>query len=82
MLNIKNKETYKLAQELSNITGKSMTTLVTEALREKLDIEKVRNYKKKHKIADELIKIAQRIIKSNQPNQTENQQNKETSYDS
>ena len=65
MLNIKNKETYKLAQELSKITGKSMTTAVTDALKDKLEIERTKNYKKKHKIADELLKIAGRIIKLN-----------------
>lgn len=68
MLNIKNKETYKLAQELSKITGKSMTFAVTEAVREKLQSEKVKSYKKKHKIADELLKIANRILKINQTN--------------
>ncbi len=70
MLNIKNKETYKLAQELSKITGKSMTHAVTEAVREKLESEKVKSYKKKHKIADELLKIANRILKINQYNNT------------
>lgn len=68
MLNIKNKETYKLAQELSKITGKSMTFVVTEAVREKLQSEKIKSYKKKHKIADELLKIANRILKINQTN--------------
>ena len=63
MLNIKNKETYKLAQELSKITGRSMTFAVTEAIREKIDIEKARSYKRKHKVADELIRIAKRITK-------------------
>ena len=36
-LNIKNPETYKLAQELARRTGESMTEAVTEALRERLD---------------------------------------------
>jgi antitoxin VapB len=35
-LNIKNPETYRLAQELAELTGESMTTAVTEALRERL----------------------------------------------
>jgi len=40
-LNIKNEETVRLAKELAAIEGKSLTTVVTEALREKLDRERV-----------------------------------------
>ena len=36
-LNIKNKETHRLAQELAAATGESMTEAVTEAVRERLD---------------------------------------------
>ena len=36
-LNIKNEETYRLAQELATLTGESMTAAVTEAVRERLD---------------------------------------------
>jgi antitoxin VapB len=36
-LNIKKRETQRLAQELSKLTGESMTTAVTEAVRERLD---------------------------------------------
>jgi antitoxin VapB len=36
-LNIKNKETQKLARELAKLTGESMTSAVTEAVRERLD---------------------------------------------
>ncbi len=36
-LNIKNERTQKLAQELSELTGESMTAAVTEAVRERLD---------------------------------------------
>lgn len=36
-LNIKNDETHRLAQELASLTGESMTTAVTEALRERLN---------------------------------------------
>ena len=36
-LNIKNAETYKLAEELADLTGENMTQAVTEALRERLD---------------------------------------------
>jgi len=35
-LNIKNPETYRLAKELANETGLSMTAAVTEAVRERL----------------------------------------------
>ena len=35
-LNIKNPETYKLAQELAQRTGENMTEAVTQALRERL----------------------------------------------
>jgi hypothetical protein len=34
-LNIKNERTQKLAQELSELTGESMTVAVTEAVRER-----------------------------------------------
>jgi antitoxin VapB len=36
-LNIKNEDAHRLAQELAAITGESLTTAVTEALRERLD---------------------------------------------
>ncbi|GAC1679107.1 MAG: type II toxin-antitoxin system VapB family antitoxin [Candidatus Limnocylindrales bacterium] len=35
-LNIKNAETYRLAKELAEQTGASMTSAVTEAIRERL----------------------------------------------
>lgn len=35
-LNIKNRQTYQLAQELAELTGESMTAAVTEAVRERL----------------------------------------------
>ena len=36
-LNIKNEETQKLAKELAKLTGESMTSAVTAAVRERLD---------------------------------------------
>ena len=36
-MNIKNKETYRLAEHLSKLTGESLTTTITEAVRERLD---------------------------------------------
>lgn len=35
-LNIKSQETYRLVQELAELTGQSMTAAVTDAVREKL----------------------------------------------
>ncbi len=35
-LNIKNDEAHRLARELADLTGESMTAAVTEALRERL----------------------------------------------
>jgi antitoxin VapB len=36
-LNIKNKETHRLAEDLAKFTGESMTTAVTIAIRERLE---------------------------------------------
>ena len=36
-LNIKNEEAHRLAQELAALTGQSMATAVTEAVRERLE---------------------------------------------
>ena len=36
-LNIKNEQTHKMAQQLSRITGESMTDAVSEAVRERLE---------------------------------------------
>jgi antitoxin VapB len=36
-LNIKNEEAHRLAEELAQLTGESKTTVVTVALRERLD---------------------------------------------
>jgi antitoxin VapB len=38
-LNIKSEDGYRLATELAAVTGESLTTAVTEALRERLDRE-------------------------------------------
>jgi antitoxin VapB len=39
-LNIKNEEAYRLIRELADLKGKSMTTVVIEAVREKLERER------------------------------------------
>jgi antitoxin VapB len=36
-MNIKSEEAHELARELSELTGESLTTAVTEAVRERLD---------------------------------------------
>jgi antitoxin VapB len=54
-LNIKNKEAHRLAQQLANITGESLTTAVTEALRERL--ERFRRNPREG-MAERLMKIA------------------------
>ncbi len=36
-MNIKNKEAYQLTRQLSELTGESLTTAVTEAVRERLE---------------------------------------------
>jgi len=41
-LNIKNDEAHRLAAELSRLTGETLTTTVTVALRERLDRERRR----------------------------------------
>lgn len=51
-LNIKNEETYRLAQELAQITGESMSAAVKEALRERLQRVKSKG------MADRIMKIA------------------------
>jgi antitoxin VapB len=38
-LNIKNEDAYRLASRLSELTGESLTTVVTKALRAELDRE-------------------------------------------
>ena len=36
-MNIKNKEAYQLSKQLAGLTGESLTSAVTEAVRERLD---------------------------------------------
>ena len=53
-LNIKRKEAHRLAHELAALTGESVTTAVTEAIRERLD--RVRG-EKGNGLADRLLDI-------------------------
>jgi antitoxin VapB len=52
-LNIKNEKTHRQARELARLTGESMTTAVSEAVRERL--ERVRGNKKD--LAERLLEI-------------------------
>ncbi|HXX15295.1 MAG TPA: type II toxin-antitoxin system VapB family antitoxin [Candidatus Eremiobacteraceae bacterium] len=53
-INIKNEETQRLAQELSKLTGESMTGAITEAVRERL--ERVR-YQRGQGLAQRILDI-------------------------
>jgi antitoxin VapB len=54
-LNIKNEKTHRMARELAQLTGESMTVAVSEAVRERL--ERVRGNSRKG-MAERLMKIA------------------------
>jgi len=53
-LNIKNEETHRMARELAQLTGESMTTAVNEAIRERL--ERVRG-KSKEEMVERILQI-------------------------
>jgi antitoxin VapB len=53
-LNIKNDETYRLVEELSRLTGESLTAAITVAVRER--IERIRN-ERRTSLADRLLAI-------------------------
>ena len=57
-LNIKSTEAHRLARELAQLRGVSLTHAVTEALREKLDREKHRRREKP--LSVELLEIGKR----------------------
>jgi len=57
-LNIKDPEAHKLARALARETGETMTTVVTEALR--LRLEQVRRRNKPEATAAELLAIGRR----------------------
>ncbi len=54
-LNIKNDETYRLIEELSRVTGETMTAAITIAVRERL--ERIRGEKDGKSLAERLIAI-------------------------
>ena len=66
-LNIKSEDGYRLATELSALTGESLTTAVTEALRERLEREQ-RSRDKAQKLA-RLNALAAEIRTSLRPSQ-------------
>src|SRR6266852_2363587 len=55
-INIKNEETHKLAKALARLTGESMTSAVTKALRERL--ERVKS-ERGNDLAERLVKIGE-----------------------
>ena len=55
-LNLKNEETNRLAHELAGLTGETLTTAVTVALRERLDRLQ---QSKRGALSDRLLKIGQ-----------------------
>ena len=57
-LNIKNPETRRLADELSRLTGESVTQAVTEALRERL--ERKTKARSKEGVAEKIREIGRR----------------------
>lgn len=58
-LNIKNAEAYDLARQLARETGESLTTAVTEALRERLEV--VRRRRKRDALLKEVRAMSARI---------------------
>ena len=64
-LNIKNDETCRLARELAQLTGESMTGAITKALRERLEREtRARSVEERGK---KIRAIAERCAKDLQP---------------
>jgi antitoxin VapB len=57
-LNIKNREAYDLASELAWLTGRSMTAVVLDALRQQR--ERIRSQRQEEARVQELMTIAQR----------------------
>jgi antitoxin VapB len=54
-LNVKNKETCALVEELAQLTGENMTEAITIAVRERLERTK---HRKKKGVAERLMEIA------------------------
>ena len=54
-MNIKNKEAHRLTEELSKLTGESLTTAVTESVRERLN--RLRRERGSNDLVDRLLAI-------------------------
>jgi antitoxin VapB len=64
-LNIKSEDAYRLASELAELTGESLTAAVTNALRERLERE--RHQRRADRLAAELVEIGQRCASHLKP---------------
>jgi antitoxin VapB len=60
-LNIRNRETEKLAEALAKLTGETKTAAVTRALRDRLT--RVRRERANRRLADELDEVARRCAR-------------------
>lgn len=58
-LNIKNEETYRLAQELSQLTGEKITQAVTQAIRERIDKLHMSRQKNRQHRLEEILAVAE-----------------------
>ena len=59
-MNIKNAETHRLARELAELTGESVTTAVTVAVRERLERERIRKRPDDGDFVERLLDIGRR----------------------
>lgn len=66
-INIKNDETQRLTRELATLTGESVTTAVTVAVRERLDRVR-RGELTPEERADKIVKLGQQIAAALGPN--------------
>lgn len=65
-MHIKNEETYRLAQELADLTGESLTEAVTQALRERL--ERCKHRKIREDRIEKILEIARETAAHFDPN--------------
>lgn len=63
-MNIKNDETYRLTQELAQLTGETLTGAVTEAVRQRL--QRIKS-KENTELADRLLRIGRDCAKRLKP---------------
>ncbi len=57
-LNIKNDEAYRMAKELSRLTGENLTQAVTRAIKQSLEFERTRNLKEREGLGAKLQALA------------------------